>query len=73
MFKPSRTYAGDPRWITARYSSRCPKCTKGIRSGDRGYYYPRTRSLYCTECGRTAEADFLVQVEAEEFYGGIRA
>jgi uncharacterized protein with PIN domain len=73
MFKPARTYAGDPRWITAKYGSRCPKCNKGIRSGDRGFYYPRTRSLYCESCGRTAEQDFLNMVEAEEFYGGVRA
>ena len=64
------SYAGDPKWITVRYSGECRKCRRTIKRGEEAFYYPRTKSLYCKgECGDAAERDFESCVADEDNYG----
>ena len=64
-------YAGDPRWITARFESKCVKCSTVITKGSEIYYYPNGKRAYCPTCGRLAEADFeSCKADEESCYGG---
>jgi hypothetical protein len=49
-------YQNDPRWITARYRSRC-SCGREIQPGDQAMYYPLARTTACQDCGRQTEAE----------------
>lgn len=72
-YLPRRSHdANDPRWIEVRYPATCMKCGAAIPEGARGYYYPKTRAMYCEEHGQAAEADFRTMVEYEEYSGGCR-
>jgi len=52
-------YAGDPHWIAVRHDDRCRACGRAIRRGERAFYYPRGKHVYCDgPCGATAAADF---------------
>jgi hypothetical protein len=51
-------YSGDPRWITARFNSKCP-CGHDIKKGERSFYYPHTKTALCAKpCGEKASAEF---------------
>lgn len=69
-YKPRSSYSGDPRWITAKFSSNCSHCGKKINRGDRIFYYPRTKSVFCEgpSCGKHCERDFLNCCQAEDYY-----
>ena len=58
-------YSRDPFWLNAKFGSTCKKCMKMIKTGDKIFYYPSTKSAYCSECGKYAEKDFLRCVEME--------
>lgn len=45
------TFPLDPRWITARFPSKCQKCKAAVPKGAAAFYYPRTRTLYGKACG----------------------
>lgn len=47
-------YKHDPRWIAARYPTRC-HCGEEIKRGDRAYYYPRGKKVVCEKCGLMGE------------------
>jgi hypothetical protein len=51
---------GDPYWITARRADSCTGCKARVRAGDRVFYYPNTRAIYCEAeaCGAAASRDF---------------
>ena len=53
-------YAGDPRWITARFRSQCAGCGEPVAKGDRAFYFPRSRTVYGDACGcaNDQSADF---------------
>ena len=51
-----RRYAGDPRWITARFGN-CAKCKKPL-AGKRAAYFPNGKTCLCEECGRPEMATF---------------
>jgi hypothetical protein len=61
-------YKGDPRWITVRSESICTRCRRRIYAGDRAFYYPEDRSLYCQaqECGKAASREFSARALDEE-------
>ena len=65
-------YKDDPRWIDTRYPATCRQCGKPIKRGDRAFYYPRTRALYCEadDCGGQADRDFNAAAMDEAFYNG---
>lgn len=67
------SYRGDPRWITVRYPANCYKCGRDIKKGDRAFYYPKGKNLYCdgAACGQAADRDFqdMAAVEDGGLYG----
>jgi len=68
-----RQRGGDPRWITAQYTSKCSRtgcATVVIPKGARAFYYPLTRSMLCEECGKAAEREFSAQLFDEGVMGG---
>ncbi len=65
-------YSLDPRWLTARFDSKCAKCARVIRRGERIFYYPNGRKAYCDgpECGSQYSAEFAAAVHDEAFMNG---
>jgi hypothetical protein len=62
-------YSGDPRWITARFNSKCP-CGHDIKKGERTFYYPRTKAALCGKCGEKASAEFAAAAMDEALMTG---
>lgn len=50
----------DPRWITARFNSRCCRCKGEVKKGSQAFYYPRDKAVMCDseDCGKQASRDF---------------
>lgn len=69
-YRVTKSYTGDPYWTTARFKSTCKKCGGDIVKGERIFYYPRTKTVYCEDaaCGDAAYHDFMTMAEAEEYY-----
>jgi len=61
-------YRSDLRWINARFDGSCVRCRCVIRRGDKAFYYPQERSLYCERenCGEAASRDSRTELELEE-------
>ncbi|MEI6150496.1 MAG: hypothetical protein WCS01_15460 [bacterium] len=51
-----KRYAGDPRWITAKFGT-CAKCGKPL-AGKPAIYFPNGKTCFCEECGRPEMAVF---------------
>ena len=51
-----KRYAGDPRWITARFGY-CAKCKKPL-ANQRAAYFPNGRTCFCEACGKPEMAAF---------------
>lgn len=70
----SRTYSGDPYWLTARFASPCSQkgCTHQIQKGELAFYYPNGKKILCQgdDCGGQAARDFEAAKADESFYGG---
>ena len=62
------SYAGDPRWMTARFKSTCPKCDGPITKGSQIWYYPKGKLAYCQPCGEPDARVFNAAVDDEDFY-----
>ena len=60
-----KRYSRDPHWLNAKFGSYCKKCNKSIKTGEKIFYYPATKSAYCEICGSYAEKDFIRCVEME--------
>jgi hypothetical protein len=67
-------YRGDPRWISAKYPSKCAHCGHAIARGERAFYYPNGRYLFCKhdDCGGQADRDTYAAIQDEQFYGSGR-
>lgn len=67
-------YARDPRWLTARFESKCSgkNCNATIKKGEQAFYYPSTKSILCKkeECGVQAARDFEAATQDEAFTTG---
>ncbi len=63
-----RRFQCDPRWITVRFRGECVRCRHAIRTGERAFYYPEGRSLYCKteECGGAASREFSARAFDED-------
>ncbi len=50
----------DPYWLTAKFNGNCSKCKATIRKGQRAFYYPSSKTIYCEsdDCGGAASRDF---------------
>jgi len=61
-------YKCDPRWINVRFDGTCARCQRPVRHGERAFYYPEDRSLYCDgeKCGNFASSDFSARSFDEE-------
>lgn len=72
MYRPSKSYSNDPRWLTVRYPGKCARCARPIHKGSRAYYYPADKTLLCDAgaCGIAAERDFRSMAADECAYGG---
>lgn len=62
-------YALDPRWITARFDSKC-QCGKAIRRGTRIFYYPNGKTALCADCSQKASAEFSAAAADEAMMSG---
>lgn len=60
------SYRGDPYWLTARFDSTCRQCGRPIHKGDELFYFPRTKTPYCSKCGENHSRRF--QAEAADEY-----
>lgn len=67
-----KRYSRDPKWLTVKYACKCSKCGKAIKQGERGFYYPSDRSMFCEgeECGGNASRDFESCAFDEASYHG---
>lgn len=65
-----KSYSRDPRWIRTKYPAKCASCKGDIRRGENAYYYPSTRSLYCSKdtCGGQCHRDFEAAAFDEAAY-----
>lgn len=59
-------YSGDPYWITAKFGQ-CGDCRTDLK-GKRAYFYPKSHTAYCEECGKKHEAEFAAATMDEDFY-----
>jgi hypothetical protein len=65
-----KRYALDPYWMTARYPGTCRQCGRTIKRGERAFYYPNGKHLFCAtgrDCGQVASADFDAAANDEAF------
>lgn len=62
-------YKDDPRWIDVRYAAKC-SCGQEIRPGDRGFYYPRGKTVVCEQCGMVGESQ-LIDEDTSSFDGDL--
>lgn len=63
-------YAGDPRWIEARYPGNCRSCGSPFARGERVFYWPKRRAASCAVCGEVEARRFAAEAADEELYGG---
>ena len=56
-------YAGDPRQITAKFSSECHTCGKKIKKGEQIIYWPNGKKAGHLACD---EADYLHSIASFE-------
>jgi len=63
-------YSGDPYWTTARFTSKCRKCGKVIMKGERIFYYPKGKYVFCDSdgCGHAESRSFEAAAQDEWNY-----
>ncbi len=63
-------YAGDPYWLRARFSGSCSRCKKEIKKGDRVFYFPKTKDVFCDDdlCGAAESRSFEAAAQDEFYY-----
>lgn len=67
-YRRNTYYKNDPFWMTTKYGGDCKKCGEHIKKNETIWYYPKDKTVYCSDCGKVAEKEFLSAVEDEEFY-----
>ena len=63
-------YSGDPYWTKARFNSKCSGCGHRIKKGERIFYYPRTKDVFCDsgKCGQAESRSFEAAAQDEWNY-----
>ena len=63
-------YSGDPYWLTAKFSSSCSRCKTEIKKGDKIFYFPRTKDVFCAagSCGDAESRSFEAAAQDEFYY-----
>ncbi len=64
----SKTYSNDPKWLVAKFNSKCSECGEKIKAGDRIFYYPIGKQVLSGKCAERASADFNALAFDEEVY-----
>lgn len=66
------TYKNDPKWISAKFTSRCSKCKEPIFKGQRIFWYPKCKSVFCDSatCGQKEASSFNDAAQDEAIYSG---
>ncbi len=62
-------YKCDPHWITVKFKGNtCVRCKRPINTGERAFYCPENRSLYCDgqDCGKVASRECAARAFDEE-------
>jgi hypothetical protein len=59
-------YPGDPYWITARWRGVCKGCGCMILPGDKAFFFPRGKEIFCMICGREECNSFEASVEYDD-------
>jgi hypothetical protein len=54
-------YSKDPRWITARFTCECVKCRTQIKAGEKVFWFPLSRTPYCSVCGEEHARRFAAE------------
>lgn len=63
-------YKDDSRKIAVRYPCSCAKCETRLPKGALAYYWPRTQTLLCSDCGEPEYRSFLSAAADEDVYAG---
>lgn len=58
-----KRYKNDPRIITAKFG-KCVNCHKEVK-GQKVYYWPSGKKVYCESCGESEYLHFLSAVHDE--------
>jgi len=61
-------YKNDPYWLTAKFGN-CKECHKPLK-GERAFYYPLKKEIFCKDCGQKHSADFESCKFDEFMYNG---
>jgi hypothetical protein len=64
------SYAGDPRQITAKFSSECHTCGKKIQKGEQIIYWPNGKKAGHLKCDEADYHQSLASFEDEDRYHG---
>jgi len=62
---PHNHFIGDPSWTQAPTSVDCRGCGEKIEKGDAVFFYPRTGSSFCSNCGQEEATRFHLEADAE--------
>lgn len=67
----TRSYVGDPYWLTLRYPATCAKCGHAIKRGERAFYF-KTGHIFCValDCGEAEASAFHAAAADEDFTNG---
>ena len=51
---------GEPLWITSKYGGKCSGdgCGKFTKKGERVFYDPSSKTVFCGTCGQKAEMEY---------------
>ena len=55
-----RRRSESPYWLTARYDGECSHCHRKVKKGERIFYFPNGRSVFCDaeDCGERESRAF---------------
>ena len=62
----------DPYWTSAKWLSRCKKCSAEIPKGGMLFYYPKDRYVLCQACGAQPSRDLeAAKFDEAQMSGGM--
>ena len=63
-------YNQDPKWIIAKFDSKCHGCNESILKDSDMFYYPSDKSVFCESCGEAESNSFESYNADESVYNG---
>ena len=60
----------DPKWITAKFPSKCTCCDRNIQTGEKAFWFPVGKYVFCDldPCGVKQHKTFTAAVQDEDNY-----